>query len=89
MICAFNEDFHSLVEEGRFSKELFDAVCGIEINIPPLRDRRLDIELLVAHFLKSQEVTGIGETQTKKISELATNDQNVVVPVKDVPFVQR
>ncbi len=68
IICAFNEDFETLVEEGRFDKGLFDAVCGIVINIPPLRDRRLDIELLVAHFLKSQDVSGIGETPAKKIS---------------------
>jgi len=68
LICAFSEDFETMVEEGLFGKDLFDAVCGIVITIPPLRDRRLDIELLVAHFLKSQDVSGIGETQTKKIS---------------------
>lgn len=68
LICAFNEDFETLVDGGHFGKDLFDAVCGIVINIPPLRDRRLDIELLVAHFLKSQAVTGIGATLTKKIS---------------------
>jgi len=68
LICAFNEDFQSLVDEGHFNKELYDAISGVVINIPPLRDRRLDIELLVAHFLKSQEVSGLAEGQTKKIS---------------------
>jgi PAS domain S-box-containing protein len=68
LICALYEDYEKLVEDGRFRKDLFDAVGGIVINIPPLRERRLDIELLVAHFLKSQDVTEIGETQAKKIS---------------------
>jgi len=68
LICAFNDDFQNLVDEGRFSKELHAAISGVVIDIPPLRDRRLDIELLVAHFLKAQDVSGIGESQTKKIS---------------------
>jgi PAS domain S-box-containing protein len=68
MICAFSDDFESLVEEGSITRELYDAVCGIVIKIPPLRDRRLDIELLVVHFLKGQDVSGMGEIQTKKIS---------------------
>jgi PAS domain S-box-containing protein len=68
LICAFNEDVRSLADEGRFSPELLGALGEIVIDIPPLRDRRLDIELLVAHFLKSQEVSGMGEAPTKKIS---------------------
>ncbi len=68
LICAFSEEIHAADDDDLLSKELYEAVSAVVINIPPLRDRRLDIELLVAHFLKDHAVSGVGETQPKKIS---------------------
>jgi len=68
VICVSDENLEQAVEEGRFRKDLMKLLCPVVIPIPPLRDRRLDMELLVAHFLKSQQVHGVAESQPKKIS---------------------
>jgi len=52
IISASNEDLKSLVKKNVFRGDLFYRLCSLEINIPPLRERRRDIELLFVHFLK-------------------------------------
>jgi Nif-specific regulatory protein len=51
VICAANKDLHSLVEAGEFIRDLYFRINKFPIRIPPLRDRREDIPLLVDHFL--------------------------------------
>ena len=48
-VSATNRDLRKASEDGAFREDLFFRIRGVEINIPPLRDRREDIPLLVNH----------------------------------------
>src|SRR6187397_3467566 len=51
IIAATNLDLRQLLEDGRFREDLFYRLHVISIQLPPLRDRKDDIPLLVQHFL--------------------------------------
>ena len=55
VIATSNESLEKMVEEGRFRSDLYYRLNTLPIFLPPLRDRRDDIESLVAHF---QQVFG-------------------------------
>jgi DNA-binding NtrC family response regulator len=52
IFSATNADLGVEVSEGRFRQDLLFRLNTIEIRLPPLRDRREDISLLAAHFLR-------------------------------------
>jgi DNA-binding NtrC family response regulator len=52
VITATNRDLRQLVSEGKFLEDLFYRLNVIPIQIPPLRDRREDIAMLVNHFVR-------------------------------------
>jgi two-component system nitrogen regulation response regulator GlnG len=51
IIAATHQDLEQLVSEGRFREDLFHRLNVIRVHIPPLRERREDIPLLMTHFL--------------------------------------
>ncbi|MAT58333.1 MAG: Fis family transcriptional regulator [Ignavibacteriae bacterium] len=52
LISATNKDLQKEILEGNFREDLFHRLNVIPLNIPPLRERKNDIELLINHFNK-------------------------------------
>jgi PAS domain S-box-containing protein len=53
IISATNRNLRRMMETKRFRRDLFYRLCVVPIRLPPLRDRCLDIPVLVDHFLES------------------------------------
>jgi len=70
LISATNADLQTEVLGGRFRQDLLFRLNTIHLHLPPLRERREDIELLAQHFLKQhvnryrKAITGFDESAT-------------------------
>jgi DNA-binding NtrC family response regulator len=51
ILVATNHDLAALISEGRFRKDLYYRLSTHELRVPPLRDRKDDLPLLLDHFL--------------------------------------
>jgi transcriptional regulator with GAF, ATPase, and Fis domain len=52
IISATNKDLKKLVGENLFRDDLYYRLCVVPINIPPLRDRKIDIPALIEYFMR-------------------------------------
>ncbi len=73
IISATNKNIEQLIEEQKFRIDLFHRINTIEINIPPLRERKEDILPLLNHFVKSiakkkgKSIPGISDELVQKL----------------------
>lgn len=57
VVAATNKNLEKLVREGTFREDLFYRLMVLPIDVPPLRERNGDIEVLARHFLKEYQKT--------------------------------
>ena len=69
-ISATHRDLLTMVNAGEFREDLYFRLSVIPVEVPPLRNRREDIELLVNHFLRSGSGGGSGRASPDLLREL-------------------
>lgn len=73
IITATNKDLRELISKGQFREDLYYRLNVAVINIPPLRERKEDIPLLVEHFIKKYSPGNsvlLSEAAIKKLTAL-------------------
>lgn len=75
IISATNQNLLEKVKEGKFREDLYFRLKVVELNIPPLRERKEDIPFLINHFLKefSQEYNKEVESVSKELLSFLTD----------------
>jgi len=58
VMAATHQDLRQLVEEGRFREDLYYRLRGVEIRVPPLRERMSDLPLLARYFIRRAAGSG-------------------------------
>jgi DNA-binding NtrC family response regulator len=71
IVSTTNRDIQSVIEDGRFREDLYYRLKVIDIELPPLRERREDIPLLIQHFIDKfnvnlkKRISGVSEEALK------------------------
>ena len=74
VLVATNQDLEYAISEGRFRQDLYARLNVISIDIPPLRERKEDIPLLVHHFLEE-----ISRETSRKQPEISPEAMELLV----------
>jgi len=67
LVCCTNQNIEQMINEGKFRQDLYYRINTVELTIPPLRDRPVDIPLLCEHFIQkinqyhNFSITGISD----------------------------
>jgi transcriptional regulator with PAS, ATPase and Fis domain len=61
VVAATNRDLRALIARGGFREDLYFRLAGLEARVPPLREHKEDIPLLVQHFLSSERPPRVAE----------------------------
>jgi DNA-binding NtrC family response regulator len=69
IVAATNADLGTLAGQGRFREDLLYRLRRLELRIPPLRERREDIVVLVEHFLNEGRADGLRAELTAELKE--------------------
>ncbi len=69
LVCATHRNLAEMVEQGKFREDLYYRLNVVQLHLPPLRDRREEIPLLVHHFL--QRFAAQFGKKTRRFSRLA------------------
>jgi DNA-binding NtrC family response regulator len=69
LVVATNQNLKQLMLEGKFRKDLYYRLCSHQVNIPPLRNRRDDLPLLLDQFMESA-AKSMGKQQVTYRKEL-------------------
>ena len=75
VICATNKDLKKMVQEGTFREDLYYRLNVVNITIPPLRERKADIPMLVNHFIRkyctamSRDILSIDHAALRRLEE--------------------
>jgi PAS domain S-box-containing protein len=74
IISATNQDLSRLVREKRFREDLFYRLNVMRLDLPPLKDRRADIPLIISHILKR-----LNATRDTRIDRFANDAMEVLL----------
>ena len=75
LISASNKNLKDLIITNQFREDLYYRLQDLTLHIPPLRERREDIPILVAHFLKKFGYPAIEPLQLQGIADTFQNDR--------------
>jgi two-component system NtrC family response regulator len=73
-IAATNKDLLSLVKEGKYREDLYWRLNVFPIHLPPLRERKDDIELLAKHFIKKSNIPFVADLRDDVKALLLSHD---------------